>query len=35
KSFAMGETMAHINYLEAEGKVHKKAEDNRICYSLA
>jgi glyoxylase-like metal-dependent hydrolase (beta-lactamase superfamily II) len=34
KWFALGETIAHIVYLEAEGRVHRKMKDDRILYSL-
>jgi glyoxylase-like metal-dependent hydrolase (beta-lactamase superfamily II) len=34
KWFALGETMAHIDYLEAEGKINKRDEAGRILFSL-
>ena len=34
KWFAVGETIAHLNYLEAEGKVRKKAKEHEVVYSL-
>jgi len=34
KWFALGETLAHIHYLEAEGSIHKKTENNKVLYSL-
>ena len=34
KWFALGETIAHIIYLEAEGRVKRKEKDNRILYFL-
>jgi len=34
KWFALGETIAHIHYLEADGTVRRKSENNKILYSL-
>ena len=34
KWFAMGETIAHLNYLEAEGKIKKLESNGRIEYRL-
>jgi len=34
KWFALGETVAHLNYLEAEGRIRRKEEDNKVLYSL-
>jgi len=34
KWFAIGETIAHLNYLEAEGRIRSKAEDNKVLFSL-
>lgn len=34
KWFAIGETMAHLNYLEADGRIRRKAEDKKVLYSL-
>ena len=34
KWFALGETLAHIKYLEADGRVGRKSKDKRILYSL-
>jgi glyoxylase-like metal-dependent hydrolase (beta-lactamase superfamily II) len=35
KWFAIGETLAHIRYLEKKGMVHKKNRGNVIIYSLS
>lgn len=35
KWFAMGETIAHLYYLEAEGRIQRKKEDTINRYSLA
>jgi glyoxylase-like metal-dependent hydrolase (beta-lactamase superfamily II) len=35
KFFAVGETIAHLDYLEAEGKVRKLTRDNKLLYSLS
>jgi hypothetical protein len=35
KWFAFGETMAHVKYLEAKGKVRRKSRDGMITYTLA
>jgi len=35
KWFAFGETMAHIKYLEARGKVRHESQDGKIKYMLA
>ncbi len=35
KWFAVGETIAHLDYLEAEGKIHRKMSNGKILYSLA
>jgi len=35
KWFALGETIAHIHYLEAEGKVKRKVENNKVLFLLA
>lgn len=34
KWFAVGETIAHLNYLEAGGEMRKKMKDNEIVFSL-
>ena len=34
KWFAVGETIAHLDYLEADGKIRKKTKDHNILYSL-
>jgi glyoxylase-like metal-dependent hydrolase (beta-lactamase superfamily II) len=34
KWFAVGETIAHLIYLEEEGKVEKKEVDHKVLYSL-
>ena len=34
KWFAVGETIAHLDYLEAVGKIRKKTKDHKILYSL-
>ena len=34
KWFALGETLAHIDYLVAEGKIDKREERGRILFSL-
>jgi len=34
KWFAVGETIAHLDYLEADGKIQKKTKDHNILYSL-
>jgi glyoxylase-like metal-dependent hydrolase (beta-lactamase superfamily II) len=35
KWFALGETMAHIDYLKAEGKIKDREENGRVLFSLA
>lgn len=35
KWFAVGETIAHLNYLEAEGKVRREIRKDKIFYLLA
>lgn len=35
KWFAVGETMAHIKYLEKQGLVRRETQENKILYSLA
>jgi glyoxylase-like metal-dependent hydrolase (beta-lactamase superfamily II) len=35
KWFAFGETMAHVKYLEAKGKVRSKSQNGKIKYMLA
>jgi len=35
KWFAFGETLAHLIYLEGEGKIRKETKGNEILYSLA
>ena len=35
KWFAMGETIAHIHYLEGKGKICNKKRDGKIIYALA
>ncbi len=35
KYFAVGETVAHLDYLEAEGVIAKKMDGQTICYLLA
>lgn len=35
KFFAVGETIAHLNYLEADGVVRKEMKDSHVLYSLA
>ena len=35
KWFAVGETVAHLQYLEKKGAVKSAFEDNEILYSLA
>lgn len=32
--FATGETIAHLSYLEEEGKIHRKREGDIITYTL-
>ena len=34
KWFAIGETIAHLRYLEEKGKIYRKILDGRIVYSL-
>ena len=34
KWFATGEAIAHLKYIEEEGKIEKKVQDRRIVYSL-
>jgi glyoxylase-like metal-dependent hydrolase (beta-lactamase superfamily II) len=34
KWFAMGETIAHMNYLEAEGRIQNKGDDKKVIYTL-
>jgi len=34
KFFAVGETLAHLNYLEGEGKVRRETRNGKIFYSL-
>ena len=34
KWFALGEAVAHIDYLEADGKIKKRNENGRVLYSL-
>lgn len=34
KFFAVGETMAHLEYLEAEGKIQRETRNGKIYYSL-
>ena len=34
KWFAMGETIAHLNYLESDGKIRKLEENGKITYTL-
>ena len=34
KWFAVGETIAHLDYLAADGKIRKKTKDHTISYSL-
>jgi hypothetical protein len=31
----MGETIAHLEYLEAEKRIRRKKQDNKIIYSPA
>jgi hypothetical protein len=35
KFFAVGETIAHLDYLEAEGKVRKETRNHKVLYSVA
>jgi glyoxylase-like metal-dependent hydrolase (beta-lactamase superfamily II) len=35
KWFAFGETMAHVRYLEAKGKVHRRSQNGTIKYVLS
>ncbi len=35
KFFAVGETLAHLEYLEAEGRITKHSRNGKIYYSLA
>jgi glyoxylase-like metal-dependent hydrolase (beta-lactamase superfamily II) len=35
KWFAVGETIAHLDYLEADGRARKKTQNHRVLYSLA
>ncbi|MFC2050916.1 MBL fold metallo-hydrolase [Chloroflexota bacterium] len=35
KWFAVGETIAHLDYLEAEGRARKETKDHKVLYSLA
>jgi len=34
KWFAIGETIAHLNYLEADGRIRRKEEGNKVVYAL-
>ena len=34
KWFALGETLAHITFLEADGRVGRRSEDSKIVYFL-
>jgi len=34
KWFAIGETIAHLNYLEADGTIRRKTEDGKVLFSL-
>lgn len=34
KFFAVGETLAHLNYLEGEGKIKREIRNDKIFYSL-
>ncbi len=34
KFFAVGETLAHLNYLEGEGKVRRETRNGKVLYSL-
>ena len=34
KWFAFGETLAHLHYLEAEGKIRSFERDNKLFFSL-
>ncbi len=34
KWFAMGETIAHLHYLEADGKIRRIEEDGKIIYTV-
>jgi hypothetical protein len=34
KWFALGETLAHIRFLEAEGKVVQKSKNGKVIYTL-
>ena len=35
KWFAVGETIAHINYLETERKIRREVKEGKIVFSLA
>jgi glyoxylase-like metal-dependent hydrolase (beta-lactamase superfamily II) len=35
KFFAVGETIAHLDYLEGEGKVRKETRNHKVLYSVA
>jgi len=35
KWFAVGETIAHLDYLEADGRARKETKDHKVLYSLA
>jgi glyoxylase-like metal-dependent hydrolase (beta-lactamase superfamily II) len=35
KWFAVGETIAHLNYLEADGRARKETKNHKVLYSLA
>jgi len=35
KWFAVGETIVHLRYLEAEGRIRREIKENRILFSLA
>ena len=35
KFFAIGETIAHLDYLAADGKIHKEMKDHKVLYSLS
>ncbi|MBL7208756.1 MAG: MBL fold metallo-hydrolase [Dehalococcoidia bacterium] len=34
KWFAIGETIAHLNYLEGDGTIRRKTEDGKVLFSL-
>ena len=34
KWFALGETIAHLKYLEADGRIHSKIKNNKVLYAL-